>query len=639
MEVLIPIINKLQDVFATVGTQVIDLPQIVVVGCQSSGKSSVLEAIVGRDFLPRGSGIVTRRPLILQLVHLDAPPPKGKPQEYGEFAHRPGEIFTDFNKINDEIVAETDRVTGTGRNVSPEPIRLKLWSHDVLNLTLVDLPGLTKVSIEGQNPNIVQEIHDMVKSFVAKPDSLILAVTPANQDIANSDSLRLAREVDPKGDRTIGVITKIDIMDQGTNARDVLENQVYPLKLGYIGVVNRSQLDINNKKSIEKQRADEKAFFENHRDYSDLADRCGTHYLTVVLNRLLMEHIRTCMPLLKHRVQSLLEEKEEELKGYGSDPNVNAAQLNAFILDTINKYLDIFNNYLSGKSAEGKEITTDEVRGGKIPTIFQEEFNREIDNLPGLAHLDTKTLYFMMKNHCGISVPLFTSNQAFHSMIRYALEQFREPSLKLVDTIVSTLFEIHQEVKFMELERFTALDGAMRAVVDKCIRHCVQPCKRYINDLIDNEKAYINTDRPDFRGSQRINAGKGGKDVRTRQLPRAPITPDPVAICTMFGNAEQHTEYQNRQMLDYQLIAQDYFDLIREQIKDIIPKTIIHLVLKKSTDMLRPTMIADVFNVAGSVQLAQEDPAITKKRISCKAIVDALKRAQEILLEVRSVKF
>jgi GTP-binding protein EngB required for normal cell division len=70
MERLIPIVNKLQDSFASLGTSVqIDLPQIAVIGSQSAGKSSVLENFVGRDFLPRGSGIVTRRPLILQLIY------------------------------------------------------------------------------------------------------------------------------------------------------------------------------------------------------------------------------------------------------------------------------------------------------------------------------------------------------------------------------------------------------------------------------------------------------------------------------------------------------------------------------------------------------------------------------------------
>ncbi|KAK0948775.1 vacuolar protein sorting-associated protein 1, partial [Friedmanniomyces endolithicus] len=140
---LITLVNKLQDVFTTVGVQnPIDLPQIAVVGSQSSGKSSVLENIVGRDFLPRGTGIVTRRPLILQLINR-APLPKtqanGIPdgetdikttdaqsnlEEWGEFLHIPGQKFYDFNKIRDEISRETDSKTGRNGGISPAPINL-----------------------------------------------------------------------------------------------------------------------------------------------------------------------------------------------------------------------------------------------------------------------------------------------------------------------------------------------------------------------------------------------------------------------------------------------------------------------------------------------------------------------------------
>jgi replication fork clamp-binding protein CrfC len=309
MEQLIPIVNKLQDVFNTVGSQLIDLPQIAVVGSQSSGKSSVLESFVGRDFLPRGSGIVTRRPLILQLIHLDDP----KARERAEFLHRPGVEYTDFQQISAEIVAETDRGTGGGRNISPIPINLKLWSPHVLNLTVVDLPGLVKNAVEGQDPRIVDQIHTMVKGVVSQRSSLILAVTPANDDIANSDSLRLAREVDPMGDRTVGVITKVDLMDSGTDCRAVLQNRIYPLKLGYIGVVNRSQSEIDKRIPVEQARKKEREFFDGSRDYSDIADRCGSTYLVSVLNQLLMEHIRTCMPGLRQRIQGMLAEKEEEL--------------------------------------------------------------------------------------------------------------------------------------------------------------------------------------------------------------------------------------------------------------------------------------------------------------------------------------
>jgi GTP-binding protein EngB required for normal cell division len=242
MQNLIPVLNKLQDVFATVGTHTVDLPQIVVVGCQSAGKSSVLESIVGRDFLPRGSGICTRRPLILQLIHTDSGP------DYGEFLHSKGTRWTDFDKIRKEIEDETDRVCGSNKGVTDKPISLKVFSPNVLNLTLVDLPGLTKIAVEDQPPDIADQIEKMVNHYISSENAIILAITPANQDLANSDSLIAARRVDPAGNRTIGVLTKLDIVDKGTDARDVLLNKVYSLKLGYIGVVNRSQADINGKK-------------------------------------------------------------------------------------------------------------------------------------------------------------------------------------------------------------------------------------------------------------------------------------------------------------------------------------------------------------------------------------------------------
>lgn len=100
---VIPMVNKLQDIFAQLGSQsTIELPQVAVVGSQSSGKSSVLEALVGRDFLPRGNDICTRRPLVLQLLQTKRKP-DGSEEEWGEFLHRPGERFFDFSEIRREI--------------------------------------------------------------------------------------------------------------------------------------------------------------------------------------------------------------------------------------------------------------------------------------------------------------------------------------------------------------------------------------------------------------------------------------------------------------------------------------------------------------------------------------------------------
>lgn len=254
--------------------------------------------------LPRGTGIVTRRPLILQLINrpasakqtngvkenggeeslINSTDKESNVDEWGEFLHIPGQKFFDFNKIREEIVRETDAKTGRNAGISPAPINLRIYSPNVLTLTLVDLPGLTKVPVGDQPHDIEKQIKDMVLKQISKPNAIILAVTAANTDLANSDGLKLAREVDPEGQRTIGVLTKVDLMDDGTDVVDILAGRIIPLRLGYVPVVNRGQRDIENKKAISYALEHEKQFFENHKAYRNKASYCGTPYLARKLN-------------------------------------------------------------------------------------------------------------------------------------------------------------------------------------------------------------------------------------------------------------------------------------------------------------------------------------------------------------------
>lgn len=294
MDQLIPVINKLQEVFEAIdpeggelGVTSLDLPRIVVVGSQSSGKSSVLESLVQKDFLPRGKDIVTRRPLILQLVHTHAGPVKGGDvEEWGEFLHWPGKRFRDFLAIRREIELETERVAGSNKGISRVPIQLRICSPRLLNLTLVDLPGITKIPVGEQPPDIETQTRQLILEHISKPNSVILAVTPANSDLVNSDALKIAREVDPAGLRTIGVLTKLDLMDSGTHAADILMNRAaFRLRLGFVGVVSRSQHDINVNKPIVEALRQEIDFFKSHPHYRPIAHRCGTAFLAKELNK------------------------------------------------------------------------------------------------------------------------------------------------------------------------------------------------------------------------------------------------------------------------------------------------------------------------------------------------------------------
>lgn len=196
---------------------------------------------------------------------------------------------------------DTEAKTGRNAGISSVPINLRIYSPNVLTLTLVDLPGMTKVPVGDQPKDIEKQIRDMLLKYVSKPSCIILAVTPGNQDLANSDGLKLAREVDPEGTRTIGVLTKIDLMcalcpvvfvadltlrnrDAGTDVVDILAGRVIPLRLGYVPVVNRGQRDIETNKKISIALEAEREFFENHPSYKGKAQYCGTPFLARKLN-------------------------------------------------------------------------------------------------------------------------------------------------------------------------------------------------------------------------------------------------------------------------------------------------------------------------------------------------------------------
>lgn len=115
---------------------------------------------------------------------------------------------------------------------------------------MIDLPGITRIPIAGQDENIEAVTMGMCKRYCGDSRTINLCVLPANADMTTSDGLKLAREVDPKGIRTIGVITKIDIMDKGTSAKRMIEGKDVALRLGYVGIKNRSQQDIMDRISV-----------------------------------------------------------------------------------------------------------------------------------------------------------------------------------------------------------------------------------------------------------------------------------------------------------------------------------------------------------------------------------------------------
>jgi dynamin 1-like protein len=512
-EDLLTTVNKLQDlVFNTIGSDSLDLPQIVVVGSQSAGKSSVLENIVGRDFLPRGAGICTRRPLILQLINVtddeNAPdlsadpyrsPGAARRSEWAEFHHIPNRRFNDFGDVKREIENETSRVAGNNKGINRQPINLKIYSPHVLNLTLVDLPGLTKVPIGDQPTDIEKQTRNLISEYIAKPNSIVLAVSPANVDIVNSEALKLARHVDPLGRRTIGVLTKVDLMDHGTNALDILSGRVYPLKLGFIGVVNRSQQDIQGNKPMEDALQAETDFFKHHPAYRNISTRCGTHYLAKTLNTTLMGHIRERLPDIKARLNTLMGQTQQELASYGDMHFSGKEHRGSLILQQMTRFANSFISSIDGTSTE---ISTKELCGGaRIYYIFNSVFGSSLDTIDPTSNLSALDIRTAIRNSTGPRPSLFVPEMAFDLLVKPQIKLLEIPSQRCVELVYEELIKICHTCGSTELSRYPRLQAKLIETVSDLLRERLGPASSYVESLISIQRAYINTNHPNFLGA------------------------------------------------------------------------------------------------------------------------------------------
>ncbi|XP_073510307.1 dynamin-2 isoform X2 [Phyllobates terribilis] len=532
MEELIPLVNKLQDAFSSIGQSCnLDLPQIAVVGGQSAGKSSVLENFVGRDFLPRGSGIVTRRPLILQLMFSKT--------EYAEFLHCKSKKFTDFDEVRQEIEAETDRVTGTNKGISPVPINLRVYSPNVLNLTLIDLPGITKVPVGDQPQDIEYQIKDMILQFITRESCLILAVTPANTDLANSDALKMAKEVDPQGLRTIGVITKLDLMDEGTDARDILENKLLPLRRGYIGVVNRSQKDIDGKKDIRAALAAERKFFLSHPAYRHIADRMGTPHLQKGLNQQLTNHIRETLPALRSKLQSQMLSLEKEVEEYKNFRPDDPTRKTKALLQMVQQLGVDFEKRIEGS---GDQVDTLELSGGaRINRIFHERFPFELVKMEFDEKDLRREISYAIKNIHGVRTGLFTPDMAFETIVKKQVVKLKEPCLKCVDLVIQELINTVRQCT-TKLASYPRLREESERIVTTYIREREGKTKEQILLLIDIELSYINTNHEDFIGfanaQQRSTQMNKKRAVPNQVIRRGWLTINNISI--MKGGSKEY---------------------------------------------------------------------------------------------------
>ncbi|XP_059634378.1 dynamin-related protein 5A [Cornus florida] len=599
MESLISLVNKIQRACTALGDHGDEsalptlwdaLPSIAVVGGQSSGKSSVLESIVGKDFLPRGSGIVTRRPLVLQLHKID------EGREYAEFMHLPRKRFTDFAAVRKEIADETDRETGRTKQISSVPIHLSIYSPNVVNLTLIDLPGLTKVAVEGQPDSIVLDIENMVRSYIEKPNCLILAISPANQDLATSDAIKISREVDPKGERTFGVLTKIDLMDKGTDAVEILEGRAFKLQFPWIGVVNRSQADINKSVDMIAARRREREYFANSPEYKHLAHRMGSEHLGKMLSRHLETVIKSRIPGLQSLISKTIIELESELSRLGKPVATDAGGKLYMIMEICRGFDQNFKEHLDGIRPGGD----------KIYNVFDNQLPSALKRLQFDRQLSMENVRKLITEADGYQPHLIAPEQGYRRLIESSLVTIKGPAEAAVDAVHGILKElVHKAMsETMELKQYPTLRVEVGNAAIESLDRMKDESRKATLQLVEMECSYLTVD---FFRKLPQDVEKGGNPTHS-----------------IFDR------YNDSYLRRIGTTVLSYVNMVCGSLRNSIPKSIVYCQVREAKRSLLDHFFTELGKKEGRQlgSLLDEDPSVMQRRISLAQRLELYRSAQ-----------
>ncbi|KAF9403358.1 vacuolar protein sorting-associated protein 1, partial [Podila epigama] len=520
------------------------------------------------------------------------------------------------------IVRDTEAKTGKNAGISPLPINLRVYSPNVLTLTLVDLPGLTKLPVGDQPKDIEKQIRDMIIKYISKPNSIILAVTAANVDLANSDGLRLARDVDPEGARTIGVLTKVDLMDTGTDVVDILAGRVIPLRLGYVPVVNRGQRDIDTKNTL---------------------------------------------PEIKAKIQSALAKYVAELATLGDGLADGQGQA-GIVLNIITEFCTEFRTIIDGNSTD---LSTFELSGGaRISFVFHELYAngvKALDPFDQVKDVDIRTILY---NSSGSSPALFVGTTAFEVIIKQQIKRLEDPSLRCVNLVFDELVRILTQLLSKQLfKRFPQLKDRFYQVVINFFRKRLGPTNKLVSDLISMEGVYINTGHPDFLNghkamaviNDRINQAKNPQPVDPKNrnsaaianLPpslepeptnngffgsffsgkkkRSTLIEPPPAILKASGNLSEREQIETEVI---KLLISSYYNIVKRTVSDTVPKAIMLNLVNNAKEELQRELLQELYKIDVLNELLKESEFTQNRRKECKKMIEALQRADEIVSSV-----
>ncbi|KAJ1323707.1 vacuolar protein sorting-associated protein 1 [Microdochium nivale] len=354
--------------------KIVDLPQIIVIGDQSSGKSSVLAAISKIQFPAKGS-VCTRFAIELVLR-------TSSRSTLGAHIHRTNGSITELRAVADtnfdggllaNIIEDAGKKMRTLSGFSEDVLRVEICRPDVPHLTLIDLPGFYHSENEEQSAEGRLLVERLADKYMARDTSIILAIVAASNDVILQSVLSKVRQHDKGGRRTLGIVTKPDLLLAGSRGEMMVQlarntQPSHKLELGWHVLRNRDENEIDD---LDDTRDEKESELLSRAPWNTLrsADR-GVARLRTKLSNILLRHIQQSLPDLDANIRGKLDEYEARLKSLG-EPRARPADLRAFLDRVASRYQTICSHALEGNYS-------DDFFGGLYPDDEQDERTRKL---------------------------------------------------------------------------------------------------------------------------------------------------------------------------------------------------------------------------------------------------------------------
>lgn len=587
------------------------LPAIAVIGDQSSGKSSVLEALSGVA-LPRGSGIVTRCPLELKMIRT-----KDEDKWHGRISYNETEEdIYDPAEVEKKICEAQDKMAGKGVGISDELISLQITSASVPDLTLIDLPGIARVAVRGQPENIGDQIKRLIKKFVTKQETINLVVVPCNVDIATTEALQMAQKEDPEGERTLGILTKPDLVDKGTEQTvvDIVHNEVIHLTKGYMIVRCRGQKEIIDQVTLHEATATEDAFFKDHPHFSKLHDE-GFATIPKLAEKLTIElvhHIQKSLPRLEEQIETKLAETQKELEAYGTGPPSDPAERLSFLIDKVTAFTHDMFNLTTGEEVKCASdlLVFPELRNEFAEwniflyhsgVSFSRKIEKEVDNYEA--------------KYRGRELPGFINYKTFEGLVREQIKLLEKPALKTLKTVSDVV-----KRKFIQLAQYSFIGFPNLLKIAKTQIEAIKQDKECLAEsmLKTQFKMELIVYSQDGTYSQSLKHAKDKQEEEENfKFQSKPMSVD-------IGTDNHAT------LREMQLHLESYYMIASKRLADQIPMVIRYLLLQEAALELQRNMLQLLHDKDGIDNLLKEDFDIGQKR-------ENLLKRQKRLMKARSL--